>query len=128
MGGIFEQPTIFNTAAGMQGVGEAGPEAILPLDTLWAKMRGILNEAVAASGGPSLIDAFIEKLKGIGTGGGGGQPGSAGTGAPAIQYSPVYNLYGNAGKEEAAEAGRMSQAEFNKMLRQYERDRQRRKL
>lgn len=128
MGGIFEQPTIFNTAAGMQGVGEAGPEAILPLDTLWAKMRGILNEAVAASGGPSLIDAFIEKLKGIGTGGGGGQPGSAGTGAPAIQYSPVYNLYGNAGKEEAAEAGRMSQAEFNKMLRQCERDRQRRKL
>ncbi|WP_416147891.1 phage tail tape measure protein [Salipaludibacillus sp. HK11] len=32
MGGIFNTPTIFNTAnAGLQGVGEAGAEAILPL-------------------------------------------------------------------------------------------------
>ncbi len=128
MGGIFDQPTIFNTPAGMQGVGEAGPEAVLPLDTLWAKMKEILNEAIAASGGASLIDAFIEKLKGIGTGGGGGQPELAGAGGPAIQYSPVYNLYGSAGKEEIAEADRMSQAEFNKLMKQYEKDQQRRKL
>lgn len=128
LGGIFDQPTIFNTPAGMQGVGEAGPEAVLPLDTLWAKMKEILNEAIAASGGASLIDAFIEKLKGIGTGGGGGQPELAGAGGPAIQYSPVYNLYGSAGKEEIAEADRMSQAEFNKLMKQYEKDQQRRKL
>lgn len=128
LGGIFDQPTIFNTPAGMQGVGEAGPEAILPLDTLWAKMKEILNEAIAASGGASLIDAFIEKLKGIGTGGGGGQPELAGAGGPTIQYSPVYNLYGSAGKEEIAEADRMSQAEFNKLMKQYEKDQQRRKL
>lgn len=31
-GGIFDRPTIFNTAQGLQGVGEAGPEAILPLN------------------------------------------------------------------------------------------------
>ena len=128
LGGIFDQPTIFNTPAGMQGVGEAGPEAVLPLDTLWAKMKEILNEAIAASGGASLIDAFIEKLKGIGTGGGGGQPELAGAGGPAIQYSPVYNLYGSAGKEEIAEADKMSQAEFNKLMKQYEKDQQRRKL
>ena len=128
LGGIFDQPTIFNTPAGMQGVGEAGPEAVLPLDTLWAKMKEILNEAIAASGGASLIDAFIEKLKGIGTGGGGGQPELAGAGGPTIQYSPVYNLYGSAGKEEIAEADRMSQAEFNRLMKQYERDQQRRKL
>ena len=128
LGGIFDQPTIFNTPAGMQGVGEAGPEAVLPLDTLWAKMKEILNEAIAASGGASLIDAFIEKLKGIGTGGGGGQPELAGAGGPTIQYSPVYNLYGSAGKEEIAEADRMSQAEFNKLMKQYEKDQQRRKL
>ena len=127
LGGIFDQPTIFNTPAGMQGVGEAGPEAVLPLDTLWAKMKEILNEAIAASGGASLIDAFIEKLKGIGTGGG-GQPELAGAGGPTIQYSPVYNLYGSAGKEEIAEADRMSQAEFNKLMKQYEKDQQRRKL
>ena len=129
LGGIIDQPTIFNTSAGMQGVGEAGPEAILPLDTLWAKMKEILNEAIAASGGASLIDAFIEKLKGIGTGGGGqGTPELAGAGGPPIQYSPVYNLYGSAGKDEIAEADKLSQAEFNKLMKQYERDRQRRKL
>ena len=129
LGGIIDQPTIFNTSAGMQGVGEAGPEAILPLDTLWAKMKEILNEAIAASGGASLIDAFIEKLKGIGTGGGGqGTPELAGAGGPTIQYSPVYNLYGSAGKDEIAEADKLSQAEFNKLMKQYERDQQRRSL
>lgn len=30
-GGIFNKPTIFGTSAGLQGVGEAGAEAILPL-------------------------------------------------------------------------------------------------
>lgn len=127
-GGIFNKPTIFNTQAGMQGVGEAGAEAVLPLDTLWAKMREILNEAVAANSGTSLIDAFIEKLKGMGTGSSGNAPELAGAGGPTIQYSPVYNLYGNAGKDDIVEADRMSQAEFNKMMRQYERDYQRRKL
>ncbi|MEY8519212.1 phage tail tape measure protein [Lachnospiraceae bacterium 29-84] len=127
LGGIFDQPTIFNTPAGMQGVGEKGPEAVLPLDTLWAKMKEILNEAVAASSGASPIEAFIEKLKGIGTGGS-GKPELAGTGGTTVQYSPVYNLYGSAGKEEIAEAGRMCQAEFNKLMKQYEKDRQRRKL
>lgn len=33
-GGIFSKPTIFNTSAGLQGVGEAGPEAIMPLSKL----------------------------------------------------------------------------------------------
>ena len=33
-GGIFTRPTIFDTANGLQGVGEAGPEAILPLSKL----------------------------------------------------------------------------------------------
>lgn len=33
-GGIFTSPTIFDTANGLQGVGEAGPEAILPLSKL----------------------------------------------------------------------------------------------
>ena len=127
LGGIIDQPTIFNTSAGMQGIGEAGPEAILPLDTLWAKMKEILNESIAASGGASLIDVFIEKLKGIGTGGQ-GAPELAGAGGPTIQYSPVYNLYGSAGKDEIAEADKLSRAEFNKLMKQYERDQQRRKL
>lgn len=38
-GGIFDKPTIFNTANGLQGVGEAGPEAIMPL----SKLESMLN-------------------------------------------------------------------------------------
>jgi phage-related protein len=37
-GGIFDSPTIFNTNKGLQGVGEAGAEAILPLDKLWQEL------------------------------------------------------------------------------------------
>lgn len=45
MGGIFTRPTIFNTAnAGLQGVGEAGPEAILPLNN---KVLGTIGKAIA---------------------------------------------------------------------------------
>ncbi len=33
-GAIFKKPTIFNTRAGLQGAGEAGAEAILPIDKL----------------------------------------------------------------------------------------------
>ena len=128
VGGIFDRPTIFHTSAGMQGVGEAGPEAILPLDTLWAKMKEILNSAVAAGGGTSVIDILVEKLKGIGTGGGKNTPELVAAGGASIVWNPTYNLYGSAGKEEVVEADRMSQAEFNKLMKQYERDRQRRAL
>lgn len=33
-GGIFDKPTIFDTAQGFKGVGEAGPEAIMPISKL----------------------------------------------------------------------------------------------
>lgn len=32
LGGIFKKPTLFNTSSGLHGVGEAGAEAVLPLD------------------------------------------------------------------------------------------------
>ncbi len=128
LGGIFDQPTIFNTPAGMQGVGEKGPEAILPLDTLWAKMKEILNEAIAASSGASLIDTFVGKLNGIGTGGVRNIQEIDGDDGLHVQYSPVYNLYGSTTKQEVIEAERISQAEFDKRMKQYERDRQRRRL
>lgn len=44
-GGIFKRPTIFNTAnAGLQGVGEAGPEAILPLSD---RVLGTIGEMIS---------------------------------------------------------------------------------
>jgi hypothetical protein len=33
-GAVFDQPTIFNTPLGFQGVGEAGPEAVAPISVL----------------------------------------------------------------------------------------------
>ena len=47
-GGIFKRPTIFNTPnAGLQGVGEAGAEAIIPLDSFYdhldSKLESITN-------------------------------------------------------------------------------------
>lgn len=41
-GAIFSKPTIFNTAQGLQGVGESGAEAIAPID----KLMGYVQTAV----------------------------------------------------------------------------------
>lgn len=38
-GAVFDKPTIFGTRLGLQGVGEAGAEAIAPIDTLKAYVR-----------------------------------------------------------------------------------------
>lgn len=43
-GGIFKKPTVLPTLAGFQGFGEAGAEAITPIDTL----RTYISEAVRA--------------------------------------------------------------------------------
>lgn len=46
-GGVFDSPTIFNTSRGLQGVGEAGSEAILPLnDKTYAGMGKGIAEAL----------------------------------------------------------------------------------
>ena len=42
-GGIFNKPTIFNTANGLHGVGEAGAEAIIPIDRLFTEMQNQFN-------------------------------------------------------------------------------------
>ncbi len=126
LGGIFNKPTLFHTSAGMQGVGEAGPEAILPLDTLWAKMKEILNGAIAGKSGISIIDSFLEKLKSIGNRG--KEPELAEADGVSIVWSPTYNLYGSAGKEEIEKADRMSQVEFKRRMQQHEKDRRRERL
>lgn len=43
LGGIFDQPTIFATPKGFQGVGEAGKEAITPISTLQAYIDESVN-------------------------------------------------------------------------------------
>lgn len=72
-GGIFDEPTIFNTSRGLQGVGEAGPEAIMPLSKLqsmldWnsdkALLERILGVLEAIEKKPSNIVLDGDKLVG----------------------------------------------------------------
>lgn len=46
LGGIFDKPTLLQSSAGLQGVGEKGAEAILPLDTLWKELDARLDRSM----------------------------------------------------------------------------------
>lgn len=50
-GGIFNRPTI-------AGIGEAGPEAVVPLNTLWKKLDNIAE--AAGSGGAPVINIYAQ--------------------------------------------------------------------
>lgn len=54
-GGIFDSPTL-------AGIGEAGPEAVVPLDKFWAKMDKIAD---AASGGGDQIQIIVNAAPGM---------------------------------------------------------------
>lgn len=55
-GAIFTSPTIFNTPFGFKGVGEAGHEAVLPLN----RLQVMLDNAIKANNSSSLVDAIID--------------------------------------------------------------------
>jgi len=66
-GGIFSKPTIFDTSAGFQGVGEAGPEAIAPISKLqdmldWNKNE--IDEVKLAKAIKKELDGFAVVLNG----------------------------------------------------------------
>ena len=55
-GGIFNEPTLLQSANGsLHGVGESGPEAIIPLNSFWKKMDEIV-EANKSNGGNVVIN------------------------------------------------------------------------
>ncbi len=60
-GGIFTKPTIFNTPYGMKGVGEAGAEAVLPIDRLQGYISNAIDRSMQAVNLNSLASA-IEDL------------------------------------------------------------------
>lgn len=53
-GGIFTKPTIFNTPYGMKGVGEAGAEAVLPIDRLSDLMAKAMDTSQIVGGGVTI--------------------------------------------------------------------------
>ena len=80
--------------------------------TPWSPLLAVFNTVGAPKMPPSAFQ-FTENCGTLtlppspGTGGGGGGTGGpelAGAGGPNISYSPTYNLYGSATKEDAVEA------------------------
>lgn len=49
-GAIFDEPTLFATPYGFKGVGEAGPEAVAPINVLMDYVRKAVSEANGAGG------------------------------------------------------------------------------
>lgn len=144
-GGIMMNPTAFgmNPATGNAMVGgEAGAEAIVPLSQLWDKMRniikGIMSEGNRGGAVGNVLSTLADRLSAMAQGasqtplgslvgrlaGGQPEPQSAPAGGmPPIHYAPVYNFNGGTPtKEDLVEAERMSQAEFNEMMEQWQKD------
>ena len=148
-GGIMTQPTAFgiNPESGnLMAGGEAGPEAIVPLSQLWEKMTTILKGILAESqngGAGNALSALVDKVGAAMQGstqtpisglldrlsGSGNEPQPATANGAPINYAPVYNFNGAAPtKEDLVEAERMSQAEFNEMMEQWQRDNDRKRF
>ncbi|WP_314163394.1 phage tail tape measure protein [Lachnoanaerobaculum gingivalis] len=139
-GGIMTNPTLFgiNGNNAMVG-GEAGAEAILPLSELWSKMGEFIDSAISAS--VKLIAERIEDSQ-MGTGrvplstlsdriasSGYAVAGASGDGgAVSINYSPVYKFEGSVSKEDIVKAEEMSQDKFDKLMRQWMKDKGRTKF
>ncbi len=138
-GGIMNDPTLF----GMVG-GEAGPEGIIPLEPFWNHLDSAVSAAVQQhsnnSGqlGQATQDAAgLERMQ---------QSAAAGVDSRAkevysditnnntvnrsndnssadhlqkIIFSPQITIQGNAKKEDVQQALQMSQADFNRMMEEY---------
>jgi len=133
-GGIMTSPTMFgiNGNNAMVG-GEAGAEAILPLSDLWNKMGGFIDSAIGAS--VKLLAERIEDYQ-MGTSrvplstlsdriasSGYAVAGASGDGgAVSINYAPVYKFEGSVSKEDIIQAEEMSQDKFDKLMRQWMKD------
>lgn len=64
-GGIFTKATIIDTATGFKGVGEAGAEAVLPLEKLENWIYHGFNTIASSSYNNEKIDKLIELTEGI---------------------------------------------------------------
>ena len=62
-GGIFVKPTIFSTATGLKGVGEAGAEAVLPIDKLEGYISGAIEKAQTVVNFDTLAAAIQDLAK-----------------------------------------------------------------
>jgi phage-related protein len=119
-GGVFNKPTLLQSVNGASHlVGEAGAEAILPLDSLWNNMSTMFNPAFGDIG--SKLSALADKINQGNNDDKGGDTNSS----PSIVYSPQIIIQGNASKQDVEDALEMSQSKFEAMYNKMMKDRQR---
>ena len=148
-GGILTGPTIFGANNGsLLGGGEAGREAVLPLSELWSNMRSVVAGVVgstvpqqtAADGGAGMFDRINQLVNGSQAEGVGGSvtkelyntvnnnstvnktsKADNSDNSSKLVFSPQITIQGNASKEDVTSALQMSQADFERMHAEHER-------
>lgn len=146
-GAVLEGAQIFGTMGNnILGGGEAGHEAVLPLDTLWTEMRSIITDIVGGENQTGAIAALAEKLEAFiaGTSIGsrisdlidrlngdgrrpGPQPATEGGPGYAITYAPTFNFFGDkVDKDDVIEGASMTKEQFESFMDDYVKEHDRR--
>ncbi len=113
-GGVFTSPTVIPSINGANHlVGEAGAEAILPLNSLWNNLSNTFNPNFSVMS--NRIAELANKIEGGNKGDGNDNNGDT----PTIIFSPQIIIQGNADKNDVKEAVKMSQAEFERFMNEY---------
>lgn len=113
-GGVFTSPTVIPSINGANHlVGEAGAEAILPLNSLWNNLSNTFNPNFSVMS--NRIAELANKIESGNKGDGNYNNGDT----PTIVFSPKIIIQGNANKNDVKEAVKMSQTEFEKFMNEY---------
>ena len=113
-GGVFTSPTVIPSINGANHlVGEAGAEAILPLNSLWNNLSNTFNPNFSVMS--NRIAELANKIEGGNKGDGNDNNGDT----PTIIFSPQIIIQGNADKNDVKEAVKMSQTEFERFMNEY---------
>lgn len=113
-GGVFTSPTVIPSINGANHlVGEAGAEAILPLNSLWNNLSNTFNPNFSVMS--NRIAELANKIESGNKGDGNYNNGDT----PTIVFSPKIIIQGNADKNDVKEAVKMSQTEFEKFMNEY---------
>lgn len=113
-GGVFTSPTVIPSINGANHlVGEAGAEAILPLNSLWNNLSNTFNPNFSVMS--NRIAELANKIEGGNKGDGNYNNGDT----PTIVFSPQIIIQGNADKNDVKEAVKMSQTEFERFMNEY---------
>lgn len=113
-GGVFTSPTVIPSINGANHlVGEAGAEAILPLNSLWNNLSNTFNPNFSVMS--NRIAELANKIESRNKGDGNYNNGDT----PTIVFSPQIIIQGNADKNDVKEAVKMSQTEFERFMNEY---------